>query len=317
MRIVIVGGLGFVGSRLVPKLLAEGHNVKILDKRSPPDRQQCEAIQADVRDLGSLQPHFLGQDLVINLAAEHQDNVRPLSLYDEVNVVGARNVCAAAEDAGVGRILFTSSVAVYGDSTYPLTEESPPKYFNDYGRTKHEAEQIYRNWRTGGTNRRLAIVRPTVIFGPGNRGNVYNLLRQIKHGPFVMIGDGRNIKSIAHVDNVASFLLHVIGLDYAGEMVLNYADKPDLSISQLVAICFETLERQPPRLAIPQFVGLAIGGLGDVASTLVGKSFPVSAVRVRKFCSSSIVDSTRALATGFHPSIDTPTALREMIRDHV
>ncbi len=317
MHILVIGGLGFVGSRLVPNLVAAGHAVTVLDKRQPPAHSDQRSIQADIRELDAIMPAFLGTDLVINLAAEHQDNVRPVSLYDEVNVLGAKNICTAATRAGVERILFTSSVAVYGESQAPLMEDSPPNFFNDYGRTKYEAEQIYRAWRSEKFGRKLSIVRPTVIFGPGNRGNVYNLLHQIKYGPFVMIGDGRNIKSIAHVDNVAAFLLHLTELQTSDEVLLNYSDTPDLSVRQLVTLCLDSLGRPPTAVHIPRYAGMAIGHLSDIASRAIGRNLPVSAVRVRKFCTNSTVDAARARATGFSPLVDLRGALREMIRDHV
>jgi nucleoside-diphosphate-sugar epimerase len=83
-------------------------------------------------------------------------------------------------------IVFTSSVAVYGFAAPDTDEQGPLIPFNDYGRTKREAEEIYRDWLAGGKQRMLTIVRPTVVFGPRNRGNVYNLLRQMASGRFAM-----------------------------------------------------------------------------------------------------------------------------------
>jgi GlcNAc-P-P-Und epimerase len=81
--------------------------------------------------------------------------------------------------------------------------------FNEYGRTKYEAECVYRDWQAQDPgNRALVIIRPTVVFGEQNRGNVYNLLRYLADGRFVMVGSGRNVKSMAYVENIAAFLEH-------------------------------------------------------------------------------------------------------------
>ena len=118
--------------------------------------------------------------VIVNLAAEHRDDVRPLSLYDEVNVQGARNICTVAREKNINTIVFTSSVSVYGFALIGTDESGTIAPVNDYGRTKFEAEQVFKAWQSEEPfNRTLVIVRPTVVFGEQNRGNVYNLLRQI------------------------------------------------------------------------------------------------------------------------------------------
>lgn len=318
LKILIIGGLGFIGSHLRPALEAFGHQVLVLDKNAHlNDNKYQSAVYGDVRDLDSLIPHFYGHDLIINLAAEHQDNVRPLSLYHEVNVQGAANICAAASQTGSKRILFTSSVAIYGASEAPLSESSPPNYFNEYGRTKYLAEQVYERWLQSSHDHNLTIVRPTVVFGPGNRGNVFNLLHQIKYGPFLMIGDGTNVKSIAHVRNVSRFIAHIATNAPSTHYVVNYADKPDLTIDELVSHAFDSLGRRRTHLTVPRFAGISAGTVADVLSRLLRRSLPISAVRVRKFCSSSRIDATRAFSTGFRPELDLREGLSEMLRLHV
>jgi GlcNAc-P-P-Und epimerase len=83
--------------------------------------------------------------------------------------------------------------------------------FNEYGRSKYQAEEVFRRWQQEDANQRtLVIVRPTVVFGERNRGNVYNLLKQLASGHFVMVGKGPKYKSMAYVENVAAFLEHAL-----------------------------------------------------------------------------------------------------------
>jgi len=318
MNILLIGGAGFIGSVLQRVLRSSGAQVTVLDIQPAPDGVTSEYVQADIRDYSAIAPHFASRDLVINLAAEHRDDIRPISLYDEVNVDGARNICRAAAQAGVKWQIFTSSVAVYGESSVPLHEDSEIAYFNDYGRTKFLAEGIYREWSNGGSGRRLHIVRPTVVFGPGNRGNVYNLLRQIKFGPFLMVGDGSNVKAIAHVDNVAGFLGYIAS-DMVPPGVYNYADGPDLSINEIVKLTQAALGRDTtgPGLRLPLPVGLVLGKLADLAAWVFKRPLPISAIRIRKFCSNSEVDATRMLSTGYTPSREVREGLAEMVRVHV
>ena len=204
-KIAIVGGAGFVGTRLAARLDfgATLYSIFDIDTSNALGRQ---IVSVDVENQASLRP-LTTHTCIINLAAVHRDDVRPLSRYDNVNVQGAVNVCEAAREHGINKIIFTSSVAIYGFSAPDTDESGEPNYFNDYGRTKYFAEQIYKEWQVEDPeNRTLIIVRPTVIFGEGNRGNVFNLLKQIASGRFMMFGNGKNKKSMAYVENVVAFL---------------------------------------------------------------------------------------------------------------
>lgn len=301
MKILITGGAGFIGAVLASLLRDQGHQVVVYDKAASDSEF---SLKADVRDLTALKAAAQGVDVIYNLAAEHRDDVRPLSLYEDVNVGGARNVVAAAEHAGVNTVIFTSSVAVYGDSHNPLDENAPHNWINDYGRTKSLAEFEHRKWADADASRKLVMVRPSVVFGPGNRGNVYNLLKQIAGGRFIMIGDGENRKSMAFVDNVAAFLAFALTLP-GGVSVYNYSDKPDFDMNALVSLIRERTDRGHgvgPRL--PLWAARLAGAGADFAAKATGKSLPISGVRVRKFVANTEVDARRAHASGFRRPVD-------------
>ena len=134
---------------------------------------------------------------------------------------------------------------------------------------------MYRSWQAAGADRSLVIVRPTVVFGEENRGNVYHLLSQIARRRFLMIGDGLNVKSLAYVENVAAFLVHVLSQG-PGVHLYNYADKPDLSVNELVAVVDGVLfGRRLKRPRIPYRLGYLGGQLFDAAAAVTGRSFPV------------------------------------------
>ena len=142
----------------------------------------------DVRDLDSLNDAVSGR-VVVYLAAIHRDDIRDKNKYRETNVYGAKNVIRVCQQKRINKIIFTSSVAVYGFAEEGANEDSPIRPFNDYGRTKAEAENVLRGWQQEEGNE-LIIIRPTVIFGEGNRGNVYNLLKTVATGKFIMVGKG-------------------------------------------------------------------------------------------------------------------------------
>jgi nucleoside-diphosphate-sugar epimerase len=239
MRITLIGGSGFVGTRLAARLLAAGHTVAIADKN---DSQKYPRLRqyADVREPETLEKALAGSDVVVNLAAEHRDDVTPKSLYDDVNVTGAENVCTVCAKLGIRKIIFTSSVAVYGFAPAGTDETGAVNYFNDYGRTKWLAEEKYRAWLASDAGHSLTIIRPTVIFGEQNRGNVYNLLRQIAGGRFLMVGKGTNVKSMAYIENVAAFIEYNLH-NPPGEHLFNYIDKPDFDMNTMVAEVYRIL----------------------------------------------------------------------------
>lgn len=313
MKVLVIGGSGFIGTRLLTALGLAGHEVRNLDLLASASHSGVTTI-GDVRDLAAVTAASAGTDVVVNLAAAHRDDVRPLSVYESVNVGGARVVTEAAVANGIERILFTSTVAVYGLQRPHPNEDSPAEPFNEYGRTKLLAEGVLRAWAERDPGRSLAIVRPAVVFGEENRGNVYTLAKQVVSGRFLFIGDGSNRKSMGYVENVVAYLLRCLEAP-AGVSVTNYADSPDLTTRELVDLIRTTLGMQPTsNRALPKPVGLAAGHVFDVLSRATGRTFPISAVRVQKFCAETTIDTTRLRASGFEPAVAVPDAVRRTVQ---
>jgi GlcNAc-P-P-Und epimerase len=313
-EICVVGGSGFIGTRLVNRLLqTKNFRVKIIDKASSVRFPDLFSL-GDIRSPSDLGKIISKNSIIVNLAAEHRDDVRPLTLYDDVNVGGARNLCLIAREKGVNRIIFTSSVAIYGFAPIGTDEFGNPAPFNDYGRTKFEAEQIFKEWQAEAPKERaLVIIRPTVVFGEQNRGNVYNLLRQIASGKFVMIGSGENRKSMAYVENVAAFIEFGIGLP-AGVHIYNYIDKPDFTMNILVGNVNKILGRSEKiNLRLPFTLGYLIAKLFDLTSFVTGRRFSISSIRVKKFCANSVYN-TAVDNTDFIAPVPISQAIEKTVR---
>lgn len=314
MHITIIGGSGFVGSRLTTRLLASGHTVKIADKR-PSQVHPNLCVLCDIRDISALEKELAGSDLIINLAAEHRDDVSPKSLYDDVNVTGSRNLCQVCTKLGIKRIIFTSSVAVYGFAPIGTDESGQINYFNDYGRTKWLAEEEYRQWLKTDSLNSVVIIRPTVIFGEGNRGNVYNLLRQIAGGKFPMVGKGTNRKSMNYVENVAAFLEWELSHDTEpGEHLYNYCDQPAYDMNSLVLDVYKALGKPKTKLIHWPYPLAYFGGLCfDLLAFILRKKLPISSIRVKKFCQNTYFTSNRIESTGFTPPVPLAVGLTRTI----
>ena len=125
-EIAIIGGSGFLGTRLYSRLKAAKVESRVFDLGAP--NASSNFSHLDVEDIGC-GSHLKNVEAIINLAAVHRDDIRPLSRYDDVNVKGSENVCEAARKQDIKKIIFTSSVAIYGFSPANTDESGEPKYF--------------------------------------------------------------------------------------------------------------------------------------------------------------------------------------------
>lgn len=287
----IIGGSGFVGSRLIDLLGKE--DCINLDKNKSPFFNDITSI-CDIRNLDKLIIPKLS-DSVVLLAAEHKDDVSPLSLYYDVNVRGTENVLKSMDKAGVKNLIFTSSVAVYGLNKLNPDENHAEDPFNHYGKSKLQAEKVIKDWYDNDPNgKSVTILRPTVIFGERNRGNVYNLLKQISSGKFIMIGKGQNKKSMAYVGNIVALIKNCIDKSELGYHVFNYADKPDFTMSELVSIIERKINISIYKFKIPYWLGILGGYWFDFFRFITRRNFSISSVRVKKFCATTQFDASKA-----------------------
>lgn len=289
-NVVLIGGAGFVGSRLQT----------ILQSPRIYDKALLGESFMDIREPHSIQNTLLNSSQVVLLAAEHRDDVSPTSKYYETNVQGTQNVLDEMDRVGCKHLIFTSSVAVFGLNKDNPDEQHPVDPFNHYGKSKWEAEKVIKAWfdkDPGG--KCVTVIRPTVIFGEKNRGNVYNLLRQIASGKFLMIGKGQNRKSMAYVGNVVAFIKHRLDLREEGYHVFNYIDKPDLSMTSLLGVIEQSLSKKIPSVRVPIWLGY-LGGYGfDLLAFLTRKKLAISSVRVKKFVATTQFDATKVHSSGF------------------
>jgi len=288
MSVILIGGAGFVGSRITSDCAELSAHV--LDKRY--DRGHPGYVDITIPE--TLCSKIAPDDVVVLLAAEHRDDVKPTSMYYTTNVEGTSNVLREMDKVGCQRLVFTSSVAVYGLNKECPSEGSSADPFNHYGKSKWQAEKVIKEWyEKDPESKSVNIIRPTVIFGEKNRGNVYNLLRQIASGKFLMIGRGENKKSMAYVGNVVDFIRHCVMCNQSGFNLFNYVDKEDMTMHELLAVIQENLGKKLPSLRLPIWAGYLVGYMADFCALITRKKFPVSSVRVKKFVATTEFDASK------------------------
>lgn len=313
-NIAFLGGSGFVGTRLI-EITKKHFVLKNIDKQQSEKYPEITSI-CDVRNQSNLKKELKGLDAVVLLVAEHRDDVSPISLYYDVNVQGTQNVLDAMDENGIKVIIFTSSVAIYGLNKINPNENHAADPFNHYGKSKWLAEEVLRKWyQMDPQNRSLTIIRPTVIFGENNKGNVYNLLKQIASGRFIMVGKGNNKKSMAYIANIVAFIKYQMENIKPGYSVYNYVDKPDFSMNELVSQVEKSLNKRIPSTHFPFWLGM-VGGYGfDVLSFITRRRFSVNSIRVKKFCATTQFDSSKVQALGFKAPYTIREGLHETLQN--
>ena len=310
-KVTVIGGSGFVGTNFCQRLADNQISFEIIDLKIS-QRFPGNSKKADVRNINSLRKTITG-DVIVNLAAVHRDDVLDKGAYYQTNVLGAENIAKICSEKSISRIVFTSSVAVYGFAEPGATETGAINPFNEYGRTKFLAEEVFRAWQQEGENS-LIIIRPTVIFGEGNRGNVYNLLSQVASNRFLMIGSGKNHKSMAYVENVSAFIQKCIQIDHKYALY-NYIDKPHLTMNELVQIVRRRIKgKDDVGMRVPYWVGVIIGTVSDLIAMTTKKRLAVSSIRVKKFCSTTLFESTEIETTGFQAPYTVIEGLERTLR---
>ena len=305
---VVTGASGFIGTRLVRKLCADGVKVRALDIEAPRERLgDVDYVLADVRrpldvELGR------GADVIFNLAAIHRTPGHPAHAYYDTNVLGALEVVRLAERTNVPSIVFTSSISVYGPSESLMTEASPLQPVSGYGHSKRQAEEIHNAWQERGQGRQLIVVRPAVIFGPGERGNYTFLANALKKGYFFYPGRSDTVKSGGYVDELIRGITFALG--EGGSRVLFNFSYPEQSTMAEVVNAFEVaLGRRLRPPTIPLAPMMAAAGIFEAISAL-GLKTPVHRERILKLVQSTRIAPRWLLDNGYQFDSNLLTALK-------
>ncbi|MBA3282750.1 MAG: NAD-dependent epimerase/dehydratase family protein [Acidimicrobiia bacterium] len=232
--VLVAGGSGYFGALLAERARARGDHVRIFDLEAPADATDIEVVRGDVRDRHAVRAAMEGVDVVLNNVAQvplAKDN----ELFWSVNVLGAAHLLLAARDAGVAKVVHTSSSAIFGiPDTNPVTEETPGKPLEAYGRAKLEAEVLCHDAARGGLD--VSIIRPRTILGHGRLGIMAILFEFVAEGaPVFVFGGGGNRYQFVHAFDLADAVL--LAAEREGPATYNIgADSPGTMRETLTAL---------------------------------------------------------------------------------
>ena len=313
---VVFGGAGFIGCHLLKRLVDGRCYNRLYSVDIARPRFTNEGVNHVNFDIRKAIPTDLcgeGPFDIFNLAAVHTTPGHEDWEYYWTNVAGATNVCRFASEVSAERLLFTSTMMVYGPTEAPKDEDAVLEPVNAYGRSKILAEGIHRLWQAERPDlRRLTIVRPGVIYGLAERGNFTRLSRALRQRRFVYPGRTDTIKACGYIEDLVSAMIKVA--DHNQDVILYNFCHPQRYTSKDICSAFSRVAGYAePKIVLPfwllTFIALAFESL----STL-GIKTDINRARVKKLYESTNMVPTRLIKMGFEYQFDLITSLEDWKR---
>ena len=326
MNYIIFGGSGFIGTHLIHLLKnckSEKDKIYDLDIVMPGEEgvvpgiveknDGVEYIRLDVRKLIDFNFIPTSDDIIFNLAAVHRTPGHPDHEYFETNIRGAENVTAFAEKHNINKILFTSSIAPYGAAEELKEETTLPTPNTPYGISKLVAEKIHQMWQVKNEKRELTIVRPGIVYGKGEHGNMTRLYKGMKGHYFMYTGRKDTIKACIYVKELVLFFKYrMMDNSFPGTDIFNCTFEPAYNIEQ---IC-ETMKKAT---GLKYRIPLIPSGLLMTAATILGpiggKKVGIHPVRVKKLMVSTNICGKKLAACGYKFHYSFEDTFRDWFKD--
>jgi dihydroflavonol-4-reductase len=314
VRVLVTGATGFTGGHLARALAARGDEVCALVR--DPSRAGCleqagiELVVGDLRNRADVRTAVTGVAVVYHVAALYRQAGLPASDYRAVNAEAVGTLIDAAAAAGAARVVHCSTVGVHGDVERPPANEDAPLRPGDvYQWTKLEGETVARAAAVR-TGIEVVIVRPTGIYGPGDR-RLLKLFRGVARRRFVVLGSGRIYYHLTYIDDlVEGFRLCAVTPGAAGRTYI-LAGGEVTTLNELVTLVAEEAGVRSRAWRLPVWPVWLAGALCEGVCTPLGIEPPLYRRRVDFFTKSRAFDISRARAElGFQPRI----GLREGVR---
>jgi nucleoside-diphosphate-sugar epimerase len=289
MRALVTGGSGYFGSLLLRRLLASGAECTVFDLVDADDRPASVGFhRGDIRDPAAVRAACRGVDVVHHNVAQ-VPLAKDRALFESVNVEGTRILLEASLAERVRKVVYVSSSAVYGiPDRNPVTEDTPPRPREPYGRAKWEGEVLCADYVRRGLD--VSIVRPRTIMGHGRLGIFQILFEWIREGHNVpVLGRGDNVYQFVHADDLADACLRAA--ERPGSRDYNIGtDRFGTMREVLQALCahartgsrVRSLPRRPMEVGMRLASALGVSPLGPYHWMMYGRSMWFDTERARR-----------------------------------
>lgn len=325
MKILVTGGGGFVGGYVIERLLARGYSVSSFGRSPQPAlaAQGVEVIQGDLGDAAAVQAACVGVDAVFHVAAKAGVWGDWQGFY-QANVIGTRNVVAACREAGVGRLVYTStpSVVFNGEPHSGANEDLP--YGRDwlchYAHTKAIAEE--EALATNSADLKIVALRPHLVFGPGDPHLLPRVLESARAGRLKIVGRGDSRVDVSYVGNVADAHLNAFDAlernpEVAGKAYFISQDEP-VALWPWLNQILQGLGHAPITQRVPLGLAYSAGALCEGIWKLFKKAGdpPMTRFVAVELAKDHYFDISRAKAElGYAPQVSMEVALKQTIED--
>jgi nucleoside-diphosphate-sugar epimerase len=315
----VTGGSGFIGGRLVERLVAEGRPVRAL-ARSQASAQRvaglgAEPVRGDLGDRASLAAGARGAGLAFHLAA-HLGEWGPWEDFERGNVEGTCNALAACAEAGVRRFVHcgTEAALMAGEPLVRVDESAPlrPDSRAPYPATKAKAEQAVRAASRDGFE--TVVVRPRFVWGRGDTTLLPEMVETVEAGKWAWVGGGRNVTDTAHVDNVVEGLLLAAERGRPGEAYF-VTDGEPVVFRDFVTALLGTQGVEPPGRSLPAWTAAPLARVAETAWKLLPLrgAPPMTTFRSWLLTQECTIDISKARdELGYEPIVSHEQGLAEL-----
>lgn len=319
--ILITGATGAIGPRVVHALCHAGYQIRAFSIDDPTAGMfppNIKVIIGDVTDKEAVQSAMQGVDAVVHLAALlHIVNPPPemREKYERINVGGTATVVNAAINAGLGRIVLFSTIAVYGKADGQVfNEQSPTHPETFYAQTKLAAEKIVLNARDTNGQPIGTVLRLGAVYGSRIKGNYERLTHALARHRFIPIGNGLNRRTLIYDKDVGRAAVLAVSHPAAAGLVFNATDGEFHTLNEIIESICSALGRKPPWLSLPSGIIRSLAGAIDRGYHIVGLRSPIKPEMVDKYTEDIAVNgSLMQKELGFVPEYDLQTGWNETI----
>ena len=319
--IAVTGATGFIGSFLVPALRERGVALRLLSRNPSAGSavSDVQILRGDLLDPASLQRLVEGAEVVLHLGGYAHAASRPhpleIAKHRQINLEGTRNLFRSAVHAGVRRFVFVSSVKAGGEDPRNCLDETSTGVVPDgYGAVKRRTE----DWLFGlggGVGVEISVLRPTLVYGPGVKGNLAAMLRAIDRGHFPPVPETHNVRSMISVYDVVAALLAAAESPEAAGSVCILSDGEDYSTRRIYVAMSAALGKHAPGWGLPPALLRVLGKAGDVGEGLLRRALPFNSTLATRLLDSACYRSVNAeQCLGFRPRHRLEDLLPEMVR---
>ena len=321
MKALVTGATGFLGSHLVDALIAKGYAVTALVRKTSNinllRKRDVELRYGDITAENTLPDAVKDSKMVYHCAANVSDWGAPQTFF-QANVKGTENLLKASLEAGVDRFVHASSLTVLDvTKNHRQSDEShpyPDKFFDSYTETKVLAEKlVMRYYQEQGLS--TSIIRPSIIWGPGDTIVLPRLGRLIKSGKFFFVGKGNQSVSISHVSNVVEALILAGTRKEADGEVYNITDGEEIIFREFIDALAKILDLDPTRKSIPFPLAYAVACLMELWGKMTRAESPPLFTRYGVYLTSmnAVFDISKARRElGYEPRVTFKEGLEEI-----